>query len=139
MIILDKNMDKEARTAMMHECGRRCFIESNGPAKESERIDIDAFIRKVQGYAGPENCYRDGNAVRFNYVKNPRGLKVSEGYCLCPMLEDGPENISPTFCQCSVGYVGEMFGSAIGYTPKVELLESVRTGGKGCKFHIHLA
>jgi hypothetical protein len=138
MTILDKHMDEKERTAMMLECGRTCFSSAYGPAKEGEKKEVDVFVAEMQKYVGKENCYREGNAVRFNYVGNPNGLKVADGYCLCPVLEDGPEKISRTYCLCSVGYVGEMFGRAIGYTPKVELLESVRTGGQGCKFLIHL-
>jgi len=75
--------------------------------------------------------------VYFNYVGNPKGLKIADGYCLCPMLENGPPALSPTYCYCSVGYVGFMFHKLITGKPvQVELLESLRGGGKACRFKV---
>jgi hypothetical protein len=77
--------------------------------------------------------------VYFNYVGNPKGLKISDGYCLCPMIEDKPDILSPTYCQCSVGYVKYMFQRLITYKPvQVDLLESLRSGGKACRFKVTL-
>ena len=89
-------------------------------------------------HLGPYNPKREGNIIFFNYVQNPRGLKVSDGYCLCPLIEDGPEIFSPTYCQCSVGYVEMIFKNITGRNTSVELLESLRTGGSSCRFKIEV-
>jgi hypothetical protein len=99
--------------------------------------EIDATIADWQKFLGRENIYRNDNTVFFNYVGNPKGLKIADGYCLCPMLENGPATLSPTYCQCSAGYVRYMFQKLITGRPvQVELLESLRGGGKSCRFKI---
>ena len=52
------------------------------------------------------------------------------------MVEDGPASLSPTYCYCSVGYVQYMFRIFFGMKVNVELIESLRTGGKGCRLKI---
>jgi hypothetical protein len=55
------------------------------------------------------------------------------------MVESKPAGLSRTFCQCSVGYVGEMFRQKFGRPVTVELLDSVLYGGKRCRFKITVA
>jgi Family of unknown function (DUF6144) len=74
--------------------------------------------------------------MTFRYTQKLRGLKVADGYCLCPILEDAPKDVSATDCQCSVGYVRAIFEQGLGKPAKVELAESVRRGGKGCNFTV---
>jgi predicted hydrocarbon binding protein len=87
---------------------------------------------------GKENSYRDSNTVYYNYIQNSKGLKIEDGYCLCPLTEDGPAGLSPTYCICSTGYVKEMFERMMGESVEVELLESLRRGGKKCRFLIQI-
>ena len=70
------------------------------------------------------------------YVGNPRGLRVADGYCLCPILEDGPRQLSPTYCHCSVGYVAASFEHGSGRKVRVQLVDSLRRGGKECHFAV---
>ncbi len=140
MDVLDQNLDSATFNKLMKINGALCAKGAYGeltPMKESTLEEIDSTISKWQGGLGKDNIYREGNTVFFNYVGNPKGLKIADGYCLCPMLEDGPKTLSATYCQCSVGYVGYMFEKLITGKPvKVELLESLRGGGKACRFKV---
>lgn len=140
--ILDQNIDEKTRTELMRANGAACASGAYGEfteAKPATIEEIDQTIAKWQERVGKENIRREGNTVFFNYVGNGKGLNISDGYCLCPMVENGPEKLSPTYCQCSVGYVGYMFRRFITFKPvNVELLESLRSGGKGCRFKITL-
>ncbi len=134
--VLDSQLDESTRKKLMEENGKRCF-QGSSPSTEPP-IKPEEFVQKMQGWVGKENCRMEGNIVYFNYVSNPRGLRVADGYCLCPIVEKGPEGLSGTYCQCSVGYVHAMFEKATGKKVSVELLESLKRGGKGCKFKITL-
>lgn len=138
--ILDENLDEATRTKLMLVNGAACAKGAYGEFTRSEAAsieEIDGTISSFQQKIGKENIYREGMTVFFNYVGNPKGLKIADGYCLCPMIENGPATLSPTFCQCSVGYVQYMFQRYITFKPvKAELLESVRTGGKSCRFRV---
>ncbi|MDP4222608.1 MAG: DUF6144 family protein [Bacteroidota bacterium] len=139
--IVDHKLDKKTRTELMQANGEACakgaygeITTGNQPATIDE---IDKTIAKWQQALGKENIYRADNIVYFNYAGNPKGLKISDGYCLCPMIENGPAQLSPTYCQCSVGYVRYMFEKLITFKPvRVELLESLRAGGKACRFRV---
>jgi predicted hydrocarbon binding protein len=58
---------------------------------------------------------------------------------MCPVVESGPTELSRTYCQCSAGYVKEVFERMTGLPCRVEVLESLRTGGTRCRFKIDIA
>ncbi len=138
--ILDQQVDEETRKKLMRANGAACARGSYGEISDGKAAtleEIDEKIASWQRQIGKENIYRADNVVYFNYVGNPKGLKISDGYCLCPMIENGPVTISPTYCQCSVGYVQYMFQKLITFKPvQAELLESLRGGGKACRFKV---
>jgi hypothetical protein len=74
--------------------------------------------------------------VYFKYTGNPQGLKTADGYCLCPILEDAPKDIPSTYCQCSAGYVREIFKRGVGKPARVEITETVLRGGQTCRFTV---
>ncbi|MGA2185944.1 MAG: hypothetical protein ABSH47_23230 [Bryobacteraceae bacterium] len=134
---VDDELDEPTRARLMHANGRSCF---RGSGQKPFPGGVDAFIEQVRKWSGtgPSPIRREGDIVYFDYVQNPAGLKVADGWCLCPLVEKGPEGLSGTFCECSVGYVTEMFSGVAGKPVRVELLESLKRGGKACRFRIHL-
>jgi hypothetical protein len=140
--IVDQQLDEETRINLMQLNGAACAKGAYGEFtndKPATIEDIDQKIVTWQKNLGKENIYRQENTIFLNYVENPKGLKISDGYCLCPLIENKPETLSPTYCQCSVGYVKYMFQRFITFKPvRVELLESLRSGGKACRFKITL-
>ncbi len=138
--IMDQQIDEKSRIKLMQTNGAACAKGAYGEIPETKPAtseEIDATIASWQKNVGKENIYREGNTIFFNYADNPKGLKISDGYCLCPMIENGPATLSATYCQCSVGYVQYMMQKFITLKPvKVELLESLRSGGKKCRFKV---
>jgi len=134
---IDAELDEPTRVRLMRANGRSCF---RGAYQKPFPGGVDAFIEQVKKWDGgdPPPIRREGDIVYFDYVRNPAGLKVADGWCLCPLVERGPEGLSGTFCECSVGYVAEMFSGIVQKPVRVELLESLKRGGKGCRFKIHL-
>lgn len=133
--VLDKQLDEPARVRLMETMGELCYKHAHG---SQSPLTLDDFIEKFRKRAGDEHIRREGNIVYFRYYANPAGLKVSDGFCLCPLVETGSANLSGTYCHCSVGYVREMFSGMAGHPVRVELLESLKRGGKTCSFKIHL-
>jgi hypothetical protein len=147
---LDAQVDEPTRTRLMHANGRSCYRGAVDPPKNNNTPKeftmqqfpgtLDEFITLINKYSGPTPAARrEGNIVYFDYVANPWGLKNEDGWCLCPLIEQGPEGISGTFCECSVGYVTEMFTDIAHQPVQVELLESLKRGGKRCRFKIQLS
>jgi len=132
--IFDKELDAATRQRIMEENGRQCYIQ--GKKKQYAPVSMEKFVEILQKRVGKENCWMEGNTVYFNYVKDPRDSRKEDGYCLCPLVENGPSVLSGTYCHCSVGYVRELFSSSTDQKVEVELLESVKRGGKRCRFRI---
>ena len=140
--IVDQQLDEKTRYKLMQTNGEVCAKNAYGEipsAVPATLEEIDQKIASWQQNVGKENISRQDNVIFYNYVGSPKGVKISDGYCLCPMIENGPATVSPTYCQCSVGYVQYMFQRYITFKPvKVELLESVRSGVKACRFKVLL-
>ena len=126
----------------MQACGRACHINAFGVASEEPPPPdaLDNFLSAYQN-RGETEIRRDGNTVYYQYgssEQNPYGLRLLDGYCMCPVVESGPVELSPTYCQCSAGYVKEMFERLTGSPCRVEVLESLRSGGSACRFKIDI-
>lgn len=139
---MDNLMTEEVRKNLMQSCGRSCFINAFGVASTEppEPGCLDNFLRGYQD-RGETEVRREGNTVYFQYgssEQNSHGLRLLDGYCMCPLVESGPSILSPTYCQCSAGYVKELFDRMTGQSVQVKVLESLRTGGKLCRFRIEL-
>jgi len=65
-----------------------------------------------------------------------QGLGLAADEELCSLVEDGPPDLSPTFCLCSLGYVREMFARQVGRPVQVELVRSVHRGDRECRFTV---
>jgi len=135
---MDRKLDRPTREEIMEACGRLCHDQSHPvpppPTPEATARFLDG-MRRYLGDGGVEQVGPD-TIVHFKYTQNPKGLKTADGYCLCPILEDAPKDVSPTYCQCSVGYVKAIFEQGVGRAVEVHLDESVLRGGKNCRFTV---
>ena len=138
---MDQKLDPATRREIMESCGRLCHDGAHPGAKPPTSEEAAKFLDGMRRYLGPEGVQQAGDetVIYFKYTRNPRGLKVADGYCLCPILEDAPRDVSPTYCQCSVGYVRAIFEQGLGKPVEVELTESVLRGDKGCNFTVRFA
>jgi hypothetical protein len=63
-------------------------------------------------------------------------------YCHCPWarepLKEGKSLVSPTFCQCSAGFVKKQWEVLFNQTLAVDVLASALQGDLRCRFAIHL-
>lgn len=57
-------------------------------------------------------------------------------YCSCVKRVDKP--ISKVWCYCTLGYTKRMFEHILERKTKVELLESVKSGGSRCLIQVSL-
>lgn len=133
---LDAQLDQPTREKIMESCGRLCHDGANPSAKKTPTAEeAKGFLDYMHKHFEVREV-GDETVVYFKYTQNPRGLKVSEGYCLCPIFEVPPKDVSPTYCHCSVGYVTAIFEQGLGKASKVELTNSVLRGGKSCDFTV---
>lgn len=139
---MDAILDDEIRSRLMQACGRACYTKAFGVGSEEPPPSgaLDSLLSAYQA-RGETEIRREGNTVYYQYgpsEQNPYGLRLLDGHCMCPVVESGPAELSPTYCQCSAGYVREMFERLTGEPCRVEVLESLRSGGSRCRFKVDL-
>ena len=129
---MDAQLDPPARVKLMETCGRACFRASHGEASQHplQPDSLEKLLGGLKQFAGEDGVRKEGNTITFSYG--------TSGRCFCPLVEDGPAKLPDTYCQCSVGYVKEMFERAVGKPVKVDLTESIKRGGKACRFTVEV-
>jgi len=140
---LDEMVDDETKIKLMHACGRACYNRAVGvaDARKPTPEEAEVFLGRLEqaGYKierGPEHMTI---FVGWYGKQNPWGLSLKEGYCLCNAMEENVPGLSPTFCNCSAGYVKEIIERGTGRRAKsAEVLESLKMGGKDCRFKVVL-
>jgi hypothetical protein len=98
MRVVDERLDETTRRGLTEANGRACAMGACGPLDPAKRVGVDEFVAGLAKHVGPENARRQGDVVLFNYRQNPAGPSLEDGYCLCPLVEDGPADLSPTYC-----------------------------------------
>jgi len=89
---------------------------------------IDEFCEGLNVIFGDDyGVERDGDTIITSY---PR--------CYCGNLGATKEPISITYCHCGKGYWMAMFEHVFGQPIRVDLLQTIITGGDSCRFAIHL-
>ena len=82
----------------------------------------------------------NGNALYLTKrpVDDPNYGKCGKG-CHCGLAKYTDKYISDIFCYCcTVGHTGKLFKAAFGENTKLEFVDSLIIGGKGCTLAIHL-
>jgi len=140
---IDALLDEETKIKLLNACGRSCYLNAFGVA-DQRKPSAEAAERTLQalekaGFRVERGS--DSTTVYYGWggKQNPQGLSLKEGFCLCPLVEKEIPGLSPTYCNCSAGYVAETLERATGKKAKsVEILESVKRGGKDCRFKVDL-
>jgi predicted hydrocarbon binding protein len=133
--ILDRDFDPAARGRLVEAMGSACY-ESWNKSDTPKPMTLDALVAFLKKRTGENIVRREGDAVYYGFAMKP-GVPIAR--CGCPLAEKGPEGLSGTFCQCSVGFVRAMFSGYLGKPVRVELLEAIKQGGKTCRFRVTLA
>jgi hypothetical protein len=140
---LEVSADDKARVRIMQNCGYNCAkknhkIIERAMARREKFASIDDFLADEQrnpmkgtGLAREEN-------ILYQYY-TPRAF-TRPMRCYCSLLRGLPaeETLSPTFCNCSKGFVEKYWEAVLQRPVKVDLIQSAISGAKECKFAIYL-
>jgi hypothetical protein len=136
--VLDQQLDEPTRKKIMQVNGKECYqgwIKSTGQTMKT--VPFEQWAARIKKEVKDDSVRVEGNVIYFQYTSSAEtGQPSQEGVCLCPLVESKTAGISKTYCQCSVGYVKEMFEQRFACPIDVQLVDSVLQGGKRCKFKI---
>ncbi len=125
MVNMDRQMEKGEKIRLLEECGRACAKRHAQKEALKSRGNVDAWLATMKKWVGENNVKKEGNAVRVIYSK-----------CLCPLVQDGPSLKSDTYCNCSRGWLKEVFETVVEKPVEVKLEDSIMKGGQQCRFTI---
>jgi predicted hydrocarbon binding protein len=129
---LEVQVGEDMRAELMEPCGRACAlyhgsIEQAIAIKHSAK-EIDELLDKLNQQEGLwcGKWERDGDTI----------YSVCE-YCGCPLVRAGLVRLSPTFCNCSRGWVKAVFEAVLERPVEVALEQAIGRGDPVCRFLIH--
>ena len=125
---IDTELEPAARLKLMQACGRGCFHRHKfkQDIAEAGRGDVDKLLAAYRQNFGIE---RDGDLVHIRYGD----------HCFCPAAHGRPERPKDLHCVCTRFTHETIFETALGRHIPVELVETIRRGGKTCHLIAHLS
>ncbi|NPE08456.1 MAG: hypothetical protein GNW80_09280 [Asgard group archaeon] len=126
----DKHLDPEKKILLLEECGRKCIHDRHKKLIQDAKSlyknsnDMKEFLGKLSKIYDSLQITKE--EVAFIWDK-----------CYCPVINKIPAGkISPTFCNCSRGWVKELLETAIEKPVEVILEETVTKGNSRCKLRV---
>jgi predicted hydrocarbon binding protein len=128
---LDAEVDEETRARVLKHCGRGCALY-HGSLEQAKAIqqttqDIDGLLDALNQQEGLwcGRWIRDDDII----------TSICEA-CGCPLVRAGLVKPSPTFCNCSRGWVEAVFETVLGRPVTVELEQAIGRGDPVCEFTV---
>ena len=140
---LDALVDEKTAIQVMENCGYNCAevnkrVIERAKARRSKFKDSEGFLEAEQRkpMAGTRISI-EGETLYQIYMPQAFTRPMR---CYCALLRGLPEGekISPTYCHCSKAFVKKFWETLLEKNVRVELMESVVSGGSECKFAIHI-
>lgn len=123
---MEKTLDRESRVKLIEGCGRGCFnrhqFKKDIAAKGEGNVD-----KLVEAYKANFEIWKaaDGIHIRYGEVSSK---------CYCPVVKNIPPKENDIHCECTKATHQSIFETALNRQVRVEVLESLRRGGKTCHF-----
>jgi hypothetical protein len=140
---LDAATTPEKCAQIMTACGHNCITHNPRlaqaiRARRRKYPTEDAFLKAEakKPVKGTRLEFQDKTLLQY-YTPH---TYTTPRRCFCSLMLELPEgvNVSPTYCQCSRGFVEKYWEGALGRPVRVELGKTAITGADECQFIIHL-
>jgi hypothetical protein len=128
---IDAELDEETKVRVMAGCGRGCFRRFQFQ-QDIARLGRGNVESLVQAYKKNFEVWQEGELVHVRY-----GAESKQ--CYCPAARYHPAKPHDVHCECTRATHQTIFETALGRPIKVEVVESLRRGGKTCHFVAHVA
>lgn len=128
---INDQLDRPAQVKLMEACGRGCYNRFS--FKQDIARQGKASVEKlIAAYKKNFECWREGDRVHVRYGE------VSD-HCYCPAAYYRPARPNDIHCECTRTTHQTIFETALGRPIPVEIVETLRRGGKTCHFVAHVA
>ena len=124
---LEEQFDEEERIGLMESCGRACAKRGAIGLADACKGDLGRMADRLSGIPDLEIENNSGDVYRVTYRK-----------CFCELVGNGPDRLPDTYCECSRGWLLEMFGTAAEKAVEVEIVQTIKRGGNVCEFIVRV-
>jgi predicted hydrocarbon binding protein len=125
---LDEHVDEKTKITVLENWGRACitrsFLKKVQKCKKNAE-NTSEFVDRLQQIWS--NLHRDGDDISVVYKT-----------CYCPLVRGCSQQLPATFCNCSRGWIKELFESALEKHVDVILEKSILRGDDCCKLRVYL-
>jgi len=124
-------LDEPTRVKLIEGCGRGCYRRHQ--FKQDIARDGAGDVEKlIAAYKRNFEIWREGDLVHIRYGE-------TSPLCYCPAAKNRPPKPNDLHCECTRTTHQTIFETALGRPFKVDVLESLRRGGRTCHFLVHLS
>jgi len=126
---IEENTDAATCARILESCGRSC-------APASLIAKAKAIYKTSAGI--PEFLSRLGEVFDALQIADD-AVYVVYPRCYCAQIEGVPmDKVPDAYCNCSVGWIREVFEQTLGHPIRVERIKTVVSGGDECRFRVIL-
>jgi hypothetical protein len=127
---MDRELDPAVAAKLMAACGRRCYErhQFKRDIAAQGRGDLDALIL---AYKKNFEIWREGDLVHIRYGETSKA-------CYCPAAKARPGRPGDLHCECTRATHAAVFEAALGRSCRVDIVKTLRRGGRTCHFVVHV-
>jgi predicted hydrocarbon binding protein len=129
MLKMDALIEQPQRAAILEYCGRQCLGKSvvqKARLLKRASSNLDDFLGQMnENNLGGGMLENEGNFILATYAK-----------CYCGNVSRARWKISGEYCNCSRGWLLELFEKSLGVPVRVEFLHTIVQGAENCQFRI---
>lgn len=123
---MDKTLNRNTQEKLLAGCGRGCFdrhsFKQEIAAKGKGNIDelLNAYHQFFEAWIEEDKFH-----IRFGETSSR---------CYCPVVQNIKPKINDIHCECTRATQQAILETALGKPVKVDIVETLRRGGKTCHF-----
>lgn len=130
MDTMNEVLDEKTRIKLIEGCGRGCFRRHQFKVDIADKGKGD-LKKLIDAYKANFEIWREADIVHIRYGE------VSK-MCYCPVARFLTAKENDLHCECTRSTHQAIFETAMGKPFKVDIIESLRRGGKTCHFAVHI-
>jgi hypothetical protein len=128
---MEVELDEKTRVKLREGCGRACF--NRFQFKKDLALQGKGDLQKLLvAYKKNFEVWQEGDLVHVRYGE-------ASSHCYCPAAYYRPAKPHDLHCECTRTTHQTIFETALGRPIKVDIVESLRRGGKTFHFAVHVA
>lgn len=127
---LEAHYGEETIVRIRKEC--RC---NDGKAIANKLLK---YLNKAESIKQFVDDFNQQESFAFLEYKTENKIVFCYPECYCACVKRVPEELSRTWCYCTLGNAEEIFKKVFGKEVRVSLLESIKTGAEHCAIEVEI-